>query len=170
MKFFFFIFSILFLFTNVKANNIAYIDMDKLLSTSKPGINILTQLKILEKKNINQFLKIEKSLKEQEASIASQKNILSEDQLKKEIAKLRLNLEKYNDDRNAVIKKLENLRLVNTNNFLQLINPILHAYAKEKSIQIILQKKNIILGKTEFDITDQIILIVNKDIKEFKIK
>ena len=35
---------------------------------------------------------------------------------------------------------------------------------------MILQKKNLIVGKSEFDITEEIIELVNKDIKEFKIK
>tara|TARA_B110000238_G_C15984035_1_gene377324 strand:+ start:267 stop:779 length:513 start_codon:yes stop_codon:yes gene_type:complete len=170
MRIFFAIFSVIFIFSSVQANNIAFIDMDKLLSTSKPGLNILTQLNDLEKKNVNELLKIEKSLKTQETLIASQKNILSEVKLKKEIDKLKLNLKTYNDDRNKIFKELENLRLTNTNKLLQLINPLLHSYAKDKSIEIILQKKNIILGKTALDITDQIILIINKEIKEFKIK
>ena len=170
MRIFFAIFSVIFIFSSVQANNIAFIDMDKLLSTSKPGLNILTQLNDLEKKNVNELLKIEKSLKTQETLIASQKNILSEVKLKKEIDKLKLNLKTYNDDRNKIFKELENLRLTNTNKLLQLINPLLHSYAKDKSIEIILQKKNIILGKTALDITDQIILIINKEIKEFTIK
>ena len=170
MRIFFVIFSVIFIFSSVQANNIAFIDMDKLLSTSKPGLNILTQLNDLEKKNVNELLKIEKSLKTQETLIASQKNILSEVKLKKEIDKLKLNLKTYNDDRNKIFKELENLRLTSTNKLLQLINPLLHSYAKDKSIEIILQKKDIILGKTALDITDQVILIINKEIKEFKIK
>ena len=170
MRIFFAIFSVIFIFSSVQANNVAFIDMDKLLSTSKPGLNILKQLNDLEKKNVNELLKIEKSLKTQETLIASQKNILSEVKLKNEIDKLKLNLKTYNDDRNKIFKELENLRLTNTNKLLQLINPLLHSYAKDKSIEIILQKKNIILGKTALDITDQIILIINKEIKEFKIK
>ena len=58
----------------------------------------------------------------------------------------------------------------NTNRLLQLINPVLANYSDENSISLILQKKNLIIGKTELDITDQIILTVNKNIKDFKIK
>ena len=170
MRIFFFIFSLFFIFSSVEANSIAFIDMDKLLSTSKPGLNILTQLNDLKKKNVNKLLEIEKSLKTQETLITSQKNILSEDKLKKEIDKLNLNLKKYNDDKNKIFKELESLRLTNTNKLLQLFNPVLYSYAEDKSIEIILQKKNIILGKKVLDITDQIILIINKEIKEFTIK
>jgi len=35
---------------------------------------------------------------------------------------------------------------------------------------MIIAKKNMIIGKSELDITDEIIKIVNTEIKEFKIK
>ena len=40
----------------------------------------------------------------------------------------------------------------------------------QKSISIILQKKDLIIGKTELDITSEIINIVDDKIKGFKIK
>ena len=42
--------------------------------------------------------------------------------------------------------------------------------SNEKSISIILQKKDLIMGKKELDITGEVIKIVNSEIKEFKIK
>ena len=33
-----------------------------------------------------------------------------------------------------------------------------------------IKKKDLIIGKTELDITDEILEIINKDVKEFKIK
>ena len=76
----------------------------------------------------------------------------------------------YNQNRNEKIKKFNKLKVENTNNLLKLINPILAKYSTEKNISIILQKKNLIIGKTELDITDEIIKIIDNEIKEFKIK
>ena len=42
-------------------------------------------------------------------------------------------------------------------------------FSDEKTITLILQKKDLVLGKTELDITDEIIMIINDEIKEFKI-
>ena len=36
--------------------------------------------------------------------------------------------------------------------------------------QLFYKKKDLIIGKTELDITDEIITIINDEIKEFKIK
>ena len=62
------------------------------------------------------------------------------------------------------------MRISNTNKLLKLINPILLDYSNDKSILFILNKKNLVIGKTELDITDEIIKIINKEIKQFKIQ
>jgi Skp family chaperone for outer membrane proteins len=62
------------------------------------------------------------------------------------------------------------LKIDNTNYLLKKISSILKKFSTEKSISIILQKKNLVIGKTEFDITDNIIKIVDNEIEEFKIK
>jgi outer membrane protein len=48
------------------------------------------------------------------------------------------------------------------------INSIFVKYSNEKSISMIFAKKNMIIGKSELDITDDIINIVNTYIKEYK--
>ena len=44
------------------------------------------------------------------------------------------------------------------------------SYSNDKSISLILKKRDLVIGKTELDITDEIILIINKDINQFKIQ
>ena len=69
-----------------------------------------------------------------------------------------------------MIEKFNQLKITNTNKLLNLINPLLAKYSTENKISLILKKKNLIIGKTELDITDEIIKIINNEIKEFKIK
>ena len=69
-----------------------------------------------------------------------------------------------------IIDDFDKLKIDNTNYLLKKISSILKEFSTEKSISIILQKKNLVIGKTEFDITDDIIKIVDKEIDEFKIK
>ena len=49
------------------------------------------------------------------------------------------------------------------------ITPILENYAKENAINIILQKKNIVMGKKEMEITDKIITLADKKIKKINL-
>ena len=68
------------------------------------------------------------------------------------------------------VNDLKNLRINSTNKFLELLNPILVEYSKKKSISLILQKKSLIIGKSELDITDEVLKEVNINMDVFKIK
>ena len=57
-----------------------------------------------------------------------------------------------------------------TNKLLNAINPMLQKYVQSKNISILLQKKNIILGANEFDITSDVLKILNNEVKEISIK
>ena len=167
------LFLVFFLFyTNVvfSEQKIAFIDMDKVISTSKSGSSILKQLTDLNNKNLK-FLKVEeKKFQEKEAKLISQKNIISETDFKNKVNELKSEIKKYNLNRNKILADFNKLEIDNTNNLLKLINPILVKFSNDKEIAIILQKKNLIVAKTQLDITDEVIKIVNSEVKEFKIK
>ena len=154
----------------VSEQKIAFINMDSVISTSKSGISILKQLTDLNNKNLKFLKDEEKKFKEKETKLISQKNILSEADFKKKIVELRSEIKNYNQNRNKIINEFNELKIDNTNNFLKLINPILIKFSNEKGISIILQKKNLVVAKNELDITEEIINIINTEIKEFKIK
>ena len=159
-------------FTNqvFSEQKIAFIDMDKIVSTSKSGSSILKQLTDLNNKN-SKFLKNEeKKFKEKETKLISQKNILSEIDFKNKVDELKSEIKNYNQNRNKMIKDFNKLKIDNTNILLKLINPILVKFSNDKEISIILQKKDLVVAKTELDITDEVIKIVNSEVKEFKIK
>ena len=144
--------------------------MDRLVSASKPGSSIFNQLKDINNKNLNFLKKEEKKFKEKEKKLITQKNLISETDFRNKVDELKSEVNNYNQNRNEIIKKFNKLKVENTNNLLKLINPILAKYSTENEISIILQKKDLIIGKTELDITDKIITIINNEIKEFKIK
>tara|TARA_B110000027_G_scaffold79378_1_gene84447 strand:- start:194 stop:715 length:522 start_codon:yes stop_codon:yes gene_type:complete len=159
----------LFNITNAE-QNIAFIDMNKIIETSIPGASLVKQLNILNKKNLTYFEKEEKKIKDNEVKIVNQKNIISDKEFKTNIDKLKLEINDYKNNRNKITNDFNKMKVNNTNSLLESINPILVKFSNNKSISIILQKKNLVIGKTELDITDQIIEIINKEIKEFKIK
>ena len=149
---------------------IVFVDMDRLISFSKPGSSILNQLKDISNKNLNFLKKEENKFKEKEKKLIAQKNIISEADFKNKVDELELEINKYNQNRKKMIEKFNKLKVENTNNLLKLINPILTRYSTQNEISIILQKKDLIIGKTELDITNEIIEDINNEIKEFKIK
>ena len=171
MRFFLPLFLFIFIIssTAISEQKIVFVDMDKLVSISKPGSSIFNQLKDINNKNLIFLKKEEKEFKDKEKKLLAQKNIISEADFKNKVNELRSEIDQYNQNRNEKIKKFNKLKLENTNNLLKLITPILAKYSTENEISIILQKKDLIIGKTELDITDEIIKIINNEIKEFKI-
>ena len=173
MKKFFLIFHFIFLFfyqTGFANVSIVYIDMDNIMSTSIVGKSILRQLNDANNKAIQEFQQIEKDFKVQENKILSQKNILSEIEFDQKVTLLKSKIKEYTKNKKKKIDDLNQLKINNTNKFIEQINEILLKYSKEKSISLILQKKNIIIGKSELDISMDIVKLINIEIKEFKIK
>ena len=160
------------LFTNqaFSEQKIAFIDMDKVISTSKSGSSILKQLTDLNKKNLKFLKDEEKKFKEKETKLISQKNIISETDFKNKVNELQSEIKNYNQIRSKMLADFNKLKIDNTNNLLKLVNPILVKFSNDKEIAIILQKKDLVVGKTQLDITDEVIKIVNIEVKEFKIK
>ena len=159
-------------FTNqsFSEQKIAFIDMDKVMLTSKSGSSILKQLTDLNNKN-SKFLKDEKKkFKDKETKLIAQKNILSEIDFKNKLNELKSEIKNYNQNRNKILADFNKLKIDNTNNLLKLINPILVKFSNDKEIAIILQKKDLVVAKTQLDITDEVIKIVNLEVKEFKVK
>ena len=159
-------------FTNIvfSEQKIAFINMDKVISTSKSGSSILKQLTDLNKKNLKFLKDEEKKFQEKEAKLISQKNIISETDFKKKVNELKSEIKNYNQNRNKMLADFNNLKIDNTNKLLKLINPILVKFSNDKEISIILQKKDLVVAKTELDITNEVIKIINSEVKEFKIK
>tara|TARA_B110000211_G_scaffold127212_1_gene146338 strand:- start:220 stop:741 length:522 start_codon:yes stop_codon:yes gene_type:complete len=173
MKFLFSSILIIFLFLinpTFSEQKIAFINMDKVISISNTGSSILQQLTDLNNKNLKFLKNEEKKFKEKETKLISQKNIISEADFQNRINELKSEIKDYNQNRIKMIEDFNKLKVNNTNNLLKLINPILVKFSNDKEISIILQKKDLVVAKSELDITDEIIKIVNKDVKNFKIK
>lgn len=163
----FFIFS---LNTSSAEVNLVYFDVDNVLSNSAAGKSVKSQMEKINKSNIEKFKKKEKQLKKDEQNIIAKKNILSEKDIQKEIIKLKQDVSQYTKERNAIIKDTSIKGIKAMKKIVNLMNPILSDYAEEKKITIILDKKNIVIGKTELDITGDILKLVDKKIKTFTVK
>ena len=143
--------------------------MEKILNESKSGISINKQLEKIHKMNIKEFKKIEDELKKKEESIIAQKNILSKEDYTKKIKILRDNTNSYRKNRQEKINLLTKKRIESSEKLLSIINPILSDYSKVNNISIILQKKNVVLAKTDLNITNKIINILNSKIESINL-
>tara|TARA_B100001175_G_scaffold197031_1_gene167246 strand:- start:464 stop:979 length:516 start_codon:yes stop_codon:yes gene_type:complete len=171
MKKYFFIFFLLFYYTNsVAEEKIFYLDVNFLLTQSEAGKYINSELKKINDKNIEEYQNIEKSIKTEEENLLKQKNILKEDEYKLKVNNLR---DKYNSYQKLKNTKNNNLKLLRNdagNQILKIVNEILSEYSSKNKISLIMEKKNVVIGKTELDITKNILELLNKKIKKVELK
>ena len=173
MKFFFLssIFIFVISLNSVNAEQkLVFLDMERVITTSSSGLSIINQLKDLSDKNLVLLNKQEKNFKEKETKLISQKNIISESEFTNKAEQLKKEINELNKSRNKIITDFNKLKIENTNKLLKMINPILIKFSNDNSISLILQKKDLIIGNSEFDVTDKILKIVNNEVKIFKIK
>ena len=165
MKKFFFLIFFLINFTHSHAEeNIVYIDINKIINESKVGISLNEQLKKINDKNIKEFKTAEASLKSEEKNILKQKNILKEEDFSIKVNNLKVKYESYNQTKKNKNNNLRKLRDNAASKILTTINEILRDYSVKNSISMIIDKKNIVIGKTQLDITDDILNLLNKKI------
>jgi outer membrane protein len=173
MSFFFRIILILFFFFNLTLLNAAekyvYVNMDLLVNSSVVGKQIYSDLTKMHRKKLDELKKIEDELKKGEIDIVNQKNVLSKEEFNKRLNELRNKAKSFQKQRNNNTKSISEKRIKATNKLLNLIEPILTEFANKNSISIIFQKKSIVIGKTESDITDQILKILNEKYKKIKL-
>ena len=56
-----------------------------------------------------------------------------------------------------------------TKKLLKEINPILTDFSKKKDISVIMRKKDIVIAKTDLDIINEIIQLVNSKVKKINL-
>ena len=134
----FFIIQINFVSAN---NNIAFVDMDKIINSTKAGSSILKQLNKINDKISKNFKKEQENIKKNENKLLSQKNILSKSDFDINYNKLRKEIEEYNKKRQKIINDFNKQKISNTNQFLLMINEIMAKYSDSNSISLIFQKK-----------------------------
>ena len=168
LTFYFLIFFLTFSFYSKTLGNdkIVFLDMEIVLKKSIFGKNLLSEIDNLNKKNIDELKIREKELKNKEAEIKKKQNILSKEEIDKEIDNLKNQVKIYRKEKDEMVKKLELKRKKNLNIFLTETSPIIQNYMEENSIDILLDRKNVFMGKKNSDITEIIIKEIDKKLKK----
>ena len=159
------LFSLIKLSSTVYANNSVYIDMSYILSNSVHGKSILSELENINKVNVKSLETKENILKDLEKNISNQQNILSKDELDNKINDLKNKILIFRKDKDKLSLEFNDLKNKKIKDFMKKIEPIISKYIKKNSINIVLDKKDVIIGKKDHDITFEILELVNKNIE-----
>jgi len=154
-----------FFYQNSIANNIGYIDLNYIINNSASGKIIIDKLEKINVENINLLKKEQSALNEEKDQIEKTKNILSNDELNKKINILNVEFEKFNQKQSVMSAEFNKLRQNEMKSFVNKINPIIEKFMIINNIDIILYKESIYIGKTNYDITNQLIEFINQNIE-----
>ena len=161
-KIFAYSFFLLFILNNTLAKDgIFFLDIDYILNNSNHGKSIINELQDLSIKNNSIIKENEDKLKVEENEINKVKNIISRDELNKKIENLKKNVNEHRTLNKKMSDEFNTLKKNEIEKFFKKITPYIEEFMKAKSIKIILDKKNIFIADSNYDITNELIEFLN---------
>tara|TARA_B100000161_G_scaffold183637_1_gene132435 strand:- start:52 stop:555 length:504 start_codon:yes stop_codon:yes gene_type:complete len=142
---------------------IVYLDLDFLLANSNKGKEIIINLEKINKENIKILKEKKNLLNNEEKKLLQQKNILTSEIYSEKRKSLKNQIKNFNEEKNTIALKFKKQREEKINNFLKIVDKILAEYVKKNSIDIVLNKKDILMGKNNYNITNDIMQIINNE-------
>ena len=149
---------------------VVFIDINFIFKNSNVG-KVLNE-RIAKKENeINlEIKKFKNDIEVEKNQITSQKNVISIEEYNKKIKNLET---KINEMNKLISKKKNELNKFKKNvetTFSKELNLIIEKYSTENSIDMILDKSNLLMARKELNITQQVINLFNENVKEINIK
>jgi outer membrane protein len=139
------------------------------MNESTAGKKAQKTLSDLLKSSNKKFNDTAKKLKEEENKIISQKNVLTKDDYRKKADGLRKKVFDLNKQREKSLRDIASKRKKAGDEMLKNLNPVLGKYMEQNNITVIIDKKNVLMGNKKFEITSQIIEILNKNLKSINL-
>ena len=168
---FFVVTFLLLIYTHASAEqNIKYLDLKFVLNNSKAGKGAQDFLQKSFQENQKNFLDRENELKDDESNLLAQKAILTKEEYQKKSDNLRKKVIDYQSQRRASLDKITNQRTEARQKLLDKLDPILKTYINENDISLIIDRKNVLMGNTNLDITNIIVEKLNKELPSLSIK
>ena len=149
---------------------IVVLDMKYVLNNSKAGKGAQDYLKKSFNDNAKKFSNLEKKLKKEEADLLGKKTILSKEEYAKKSNTLRKKVIDYQSQRRSSLDNIATQRAKSRETLLEKILPIVDQHINENKISIVMDKKNMIGGLTEFDITKIIVEKLNKELPSLNLQ
>ena len=150
---------------SASAENISFINVDYLVQNSNIGKKILRNIDNQNKKNIDELEKKNKELVNLENSIKNKKNVISNEDYNIEVKNFQKKFNLFTNEKNEMVKNFDKYKKTELGNLFKLFNPIIRNYLEKNQISILLDSKNIFMGNSELNITENVLKIINDEIK-----
>ena len=158
-----------FIFNSLSVNaedKITFLNLDSVLNSTITGKLIIKDLEQIKKANEINFQKKSEILVDKERDIISKKNILSKEEFDSSLLNLQKEMNKFNEERKKKIMEFEKIRKNKFDQFMKKIEPLIQEYVNKNSISIVLNQQNLFIGNRKYDITLDIINIIDKNLKK----
>jgi len=168
----FFVVTFLLMFcTGVSAEQkIVFLDLAYVLNNSKAGKGAQDYLKKTYNDNLKKYMDMEKALKKEEQDLLAKKTVLSKEEYAKKSDTLRKKVIDFQSQRRVSLDKIATQRSESRAILIKNVDPILQTYMKENDISIVIDKKTILGGKPETDITKIIVEKLDKVLPSLNLK
>ena len=148
-----------------ETNNLVFIDMDYLIKNAEIGKKTLKILDTKNSQNLRILKEKEENLKKQETKLQNKKNIISSEEFNNEIKVLKIKINELRNEKKQLAIDFNKFKNDEFNKLLNKYNVVIQEYMKKNSIDIILDKKNIYIGKVSSDITEPVLQKINTKYK-----
>ena len=149
---------------------IVVLDLTFVLNNSKAGKDAQDFLKKSFQDNEKKFSSMEKNLKKEEADLLTKKTVLSKEEYTNKTDTLRKKVIDYQSQRRSALDKITTQRAQSRDTLIKKIKPILNTYMDENNISLVVDKKNLLAGNPEYDITKIIVEKLNKELPSLNLK
>jgi len=149
---------------------VVFIDINFIFQNSIVGKELNEQIAKKENEINLEIKKFKNDIEVEKNQITSQKNVISSEEYNKKIKILEKQIMEMN---NLISKKRNELNKFKKNiekSFSKELNLIIEKYSTENSIDMILDKSNLLMARKELNITQQVINLFNEHVKEINIK
>ena len=170
VKFFVVTFFLLICTHTFAEQKIVVLDLTYVLNNSKAGKDAQEFLKKTFNENTKKFSDIEEALKKEESDLLAKKATLNKEEYTKKMNSLRKRSIDYQSERRAAIDKLTTQRAKARETLINKIDPILKVYIKENNISLVADRKFILGGQPDYDITKIIVEKLNKEFSSLNLK
>ena len=149
---------------------VAYMDLKFVLNNSMAGKGALGKITEMIKENQKNIFDLGEELKKEEADLLADKQNFTDKEYKKKKNELRKKVNTYQKQRRTSQDTLNQKYFEARLTLIKKIDPILNAYMTENGILLVIDKKSVLGGNTDLNITNTIIEKLNKELPSLSIK
>ena len=170
VKFFVVTFFLLVCTHTIAEEKIVVLDLTFVLNQSKAGKGAQDFLKKSFNDNAKKFSDMEEKLKNEEIDLLGKKTILTKEEYSRKSDTLRKKVIDYQSQRRMALDKITTQRAKARETLINKIDPILKVYIKENNISLVADRKFILGGHPDYDITKIIVEKLNKEFPSLNLK